>query len=119
MPKESHDVDFSRIKPWYLDGQSVAPVFSYGVFVDAPSSAAYLRQTVLLSAHETPETRALFNHSLKNVSGRIRTERRWTPIEVPEGIDQVSPSAAISFTTETDLIAELRSIRRHQSQRRA
>ena len=20
MPKESHDVDFSRIKPWYLDG---------------------------------------------------------------------------------------------------
>ena len=21
MPKESHDVDFSRIKSWYLDGQ--------------------------------------------------------------------------------------------------
>ena len=21
LPKESHDVDFSRIKPWYLDGQ--------------------------------------------------------------------------------------------------
>ncbi len=20
LPKESHDVDFSRIKPWYLDG---------------------------------------------------------------------------------------------------
>ncbi|RDX42707.1 digestive organ expansion factor [Lentinus brumalis] len=71
MPKDSHDVDFSRIKPWYLDGH-----------------AAYLRQTVLLSAYETPETRALFNQSLKNVAGRIRTERRWTPIEVPEGIDQ-------------------------------
>ena len=52
------------------------------------SSAAYLRQTVLLSAYETPETRALFNQSLKNVAGRIRTERRWPPIEVPEGIDQ-------------------------------
>ena len=51
-------------------------------------SAAYLRQTVLLSAYETPETRALFNQSLKNVAGRIRTERRWPPIEVPEGIDQ-------------------------------
>ncbi|RPD57540.1 digestive organ expansion factor [Lentinus tigrinus ALCF2SS1-7] len=71
MPKESHDVDFSRIKPWYLDGH-----------------AAYLRQTILLSAYETPETRALFNQSLKNVSGRIRTERRWKPTEVPEGIDQ-------------------------------
>jgi hypothetical protein len=21
IPKESHDADFSRIKPWYLDGQ--------------------------------------------------------------------------------------------------
>ncbi|TBU33717.1 digestive organ expansion factor [Dichomitus squalens] len=71
MPKESHDVDFSRIKPWYLDGH-----------------AGYLRQTVLLSAYETPETRALFNHSTQNVAGKIRTERRWTPIEVPEGIDQ-------------------------------
>ncbi|PIL35937.1 hypothetical protein GSI_01597 [Ganoderma sinense ZZ0214-1] len=71
MPKESHDVDFSRIKSWYLDGH-----------------AAYLRQTVLLSAYETPETRSLFNQSLKNVAGRIRTEKRWAPIEVPEGIDQ-------------------------------
>ncbi|KAI0645784.1 digestive organ expansion factor [Trametes meyenii] len=71
LPMESHDVDFSRIKPWYLDGYS-----------------AYLRQTVLLSAYETPETRALYNHSLKNVAGRIRTERRWLPVEVPEGIDQ-------------------------------
>lgn len=51
-------------------------------------SVSYLRQTVLLSAYETPETRALFNQSLKNVAGKIRTEKRWTPIEVPEGIDQ-------------------------------
>ncbi|KZT63869.1 digestive organ expansion factor [Daedalea quercina L-15889] len=71
MPKESHDVDFSRIKPWYLDGH-----------------AAYLRQSILLTAYETPETRALFNGSLKNVAGKVRTERRWPPVEVPEGIDQ-------------------------------
>ncbi|KAL6300475.1 digestive organ expansion factor [Sparassis latifolia] len=71
LPKESHDVDFSRIKPWYLDGH-----------------ASYLRQSILLTAYETPETRALFNHSLKNVAGKVRTERRWAPVEVPEGIDQ-------------------------------
>lgn len=28
LPKESHDTDFSRIKPWYLDGQYVAYTLS-------------------------------------------------------------------------------------------
>ncbi|KAF8907832.1 digestive organ expansion factor [Gymnopilus junonius] len=71
LPKESHDTDFSRIKPWYLDGH-----------------APYLRQSILLSAYETAETRSLFNSSLKNVEGKIRTEKSWAPIEVPAGIDQ-------------------------------
>ncbi|KAI0730279.1 digestive organ expansion factor [Fomitopsis betulina] len=70
MPKESHDVDFSRIKPWYLDGH-----------------AAFLRQSILLTAYETPEMRALFN-SLKNVAGKVRTERKWSPVAVPAGIEQ-------------------------------
>ncbi|TFK53771.1 digestive organ expansion factor [Heliocybe sulcata] len=70
IPKESHDADFSRIKPWYLDGH-----------------ASYLRQTILFTPYETPETRSLYNSQLKNVSGRVRTERRWPPVSVPEGID--------------------------------
>lgn len=70
LPKESHDTDFSRIKPWYLDGH-----------------AGYLRQSILLSTYETPETRALYS-SLRNVAGKIRTQKRWSPIDVPEGIDQ-------------------------------
>ncbi|KAF9467412.1 digestive organ expansion factor [Collybia nuda] len=71
LPKESHDTDFSRIKPWYLDGHSV-----------------YLRQSILLSAFETPETRSLYNMSLQNVAGKIRTEKRWPAVAVPEGIEQ-------------------------------
>ncbi|KAF5357301.1 hypothetical protein D9758_005878 [Tetrapyrgos nigripes] len=71
MPKESHDTDFSRTKPWYLDGH-----------------AQYLRQSILLSAYETPETRALYNAELKNVAGKSRLDRVWSPIEVPEGIEQ-------------------------------
>ncbi|KAJ3761971.1 digestive organ expansion factor [Lentinula raphanica] len=71
IPKESHDTDFSRTKPWYLDGHS-----------------EYLRQSILLSAYETPETRQLYNARLKNVAGKIRTEKRWSPIEVPEGVNQ-------------------------------
>ncbi|KAF5328624.1 hypothetical protein D9619_011630 [Psilocybe cf. subviscida] len=71
LPKESHDTDFSRIKPWYLDGH-----------------AAYLRQSVLMTGYETPETRSLFNSALKNVAGKIRLEKTYAPIEVPAGINQ-------------------------------
>ncbi|KAK7443522.1 rRNA-binding ribosome biosynthesis protein utp25 [Stygiomarasmius scandens] len=71
LPKESHDTDFSRTKPWYLDGH-----------------AEYLRQSVLLSAFETPETRALYNANLKNVAGKVRLDKRWSPVQVPEGIEQ-------------------------------
>lgn len=55
-------------------------------------SAAYLRQTVLLSSYETPDIRTLFNQSLKNLEGRVRTIRRWAPVQVPEGLDQVCRS---------------------------
>lgn len=53
-------------------------------------SSAYLRQSILLTAYETPEIRALFNSSLKNVAGKVRTEKRWSPISVPDGIEQAS-----------------------------
>ncbi|KAH8979213.1 digestive organ expansion factor [Lactarius akahatsu] len=64
LPKESHDADISRIKPWYLDGR-----------------AAYIRQTVMLSAYETPEIRSLYNQSLKNPAGKVRAFRRWAPVQ--------------------------------------
>lgn len=54
-----------------------------------PRSSEYLRQSILLSAYETPETRQLYNARLKNVAGKIRTDKRWPAIEVPEGVDQV------------------------------
>jgi len=52
------------------------------------SSAKYLRQSVLLTPYETPDTRSLYN-SLSNVSGKIRTERRWSPVNVPAGVEPV------------------------------
>lgn len=58
-------------------------------------SAAYLRQTVLLSSYETPEIRSLFNQSLKNLEGRVHTIRRWAPVQVPEGLDQVCRSPPV------------------------
>ncbi|KAG6840475.1 hypothetical protein C0991_006458 [Blastosporella zonata] len=71
LPKESRDTDFSRIKPWYLEGH-----------------AGYLRQSIFLAAYETSEARALYNNSLLNVAGKIRTQKHWSPVGVPEGIQQ-------------------------------
>ncbi|KAG6874514.1 hypothetical protein C0995_010425 [Termitomyces sp. Mi166 len=71
LPKESHDTDFSRLKSWYLEGH-----------------AAYLRQSIFLAAYETPEARALYNNALINIEGKIRTQKHWSPVSVPEGIQQ-------------------------------
>lgn len=88
LPKESHDTDFSRIKPWYLDGLYVQSFSGILHQLINPCSAMYLRQSILLSAYETRDTRSLYN-SLKNVAGKIRTEKRYSPIDVPAGINQV------------------------------
>jgi U3 small nucleolar RNA-associated protein 25 len=36
-----------------------------------------------------PETRALFNNTFKNAAGKVRIEKVWPAIQVPESIDQV------------------------------
>ena len=60
---------------------------------DEVSSGSFLRQTILFTAYETPETRALFNKSLRNVAGKIRSEHLWPPLQVPEGVEPVSALA--------------------------
>lgn len=75
LPSDAHGCDFSRVKPWYLDGQ-----------------AQFLRQTVLLSSYETPEMRSLFNKTLVNVQGKVRTEGGYDGElnKVRRGVRQVS-----------------------------
>lgn len=52
-------------------------------------SASSLRQSILLSAYETAEMRHLYSQSLKNVAGKVLVRKRWPPVQVPEGIEQV------------------------------
>ncbi|KAJ1679957.1 rRNA-binding ribosome biosynthesis protein utp25 [Spiromyces aspiralis] len=47
IPKSARDADFSRIRPWYLDG-----------------SMKYYRQTLFFSDFITPELQSLFNNSV-------------------------------------------------------
>lgn len=73
IPKEAHGADFSRVKPWYLDGQ-----------------AAHLRQTILLSAYETPEIRHLFNKQLSNVAGKVESVQSYEGVlhRIKPGVKQ-------------------------------
>ncbi|SJX60808.1 related to UTP25-nucleolar protein required for 35S pre-RNA processing and 40S ribosomal subunit biogenesis [Sporisorium reilianum f. sp. reilianum] len=56
IPRQSRDTDFSRVKQFYLDNR-----------------AALFRQTVLLSAYDFAALRSVYNHTLNNVAGKVRT----------------------------------------------
>lgn len=57
QPREAHDCDFSRVREWYLDKQ-----------------APHFRQTVVLSAFNTPELAELHRRFGRGWAGRVRVQ---------------------------------------------
>ncbi|KAI8966593.1 DUF1253-domain-containing protein [Daldinia sp. FL1419] len=57
QPREAHDCDFSRVREWYLDKQ-----------------AQHFRQTLVLSAFNTPELVELHRRFGTNWAGRLRVQ---------------------------------------------
>lgn len=55
QPKEAHGCDFSRVRSWYLDGNS-----------------KYLRQTMVFSAFNFPALNRLFLNNMLNVAGKAK-----------------------------------------------
>jgi len=60
QPRESHGCDFSRVRSWYLDDQ-----------------AKHFRQTVILSAFNTPELTNLFRTHCSNWEGKARLQEAY------------------------------------------
>lgn len=83
IPDNPHGCDFSRVKPWYLDNQSVVRAF-FGKS-KLIVRAKYLRQTLLVSRYDTPEARAVFHRQCHNVQGKLRLEQ----VELPGIVGQV------------------------------
>ncbi|KAI1773500.1 DUF1253-domain-containing protein [Hypoxylon cercidicola] len=62
QPREAHDCDFSRVREWYLDKQ-----------------APHFRQTVVLSAFNTPELAELHRRFGRSWTGRVRAQPATYP----------------------------------------
>lgn len=62
QPKQSHDVDYSRVRYWLLEGQS-----------------SLYRQTIIFSRIPAPPINSIFNKYCKNYNGKCVTDVLKTP----------------------------------------
>ncbi|PHH80816.1 hypothetical protein CDD80_6906 [Ophiocordyceps camponoti-rufipedis] len=69
QPAEAHGCDFSRLRPWYLDDQ-----------------AKFYRQTVILSAFNTPELSELQRLHCHNWAGKARLQPEYSGVIQQLGI---------------------------------
>lgn len=76
QPKDAHDCDFSRVRNWYLEDW-----------------AKYFRQTVILSAFNTPELSELVRSYCHNWAGKVRVQQ-----EYPGSLQQLGVRAKQTFS---------------------
>ncbi|KAF1988124.1 U3 small nucleolar RNA-associated protein 25 [Aulographum hederae CBS 113979] len=55
QPKDAHGCDFSRVRSWYLDGNS-----------------KHLRQNIILSSYIFPSLSVLYSKHMLNIAGKVR-----------------------------------------------
>jgi len=60
IPKDPHGCDFRRVRNWYLS-----------------TNAKYFRQTLVLGGFATPKMMKLFNQSMLNAAGRVKTQAEY------------------------------------------
>ncbi|TIC91826.1 U3 small nucleolar RNA-associated protein 25 [Colletotrichum higginsianum] len=69
QPKDAHGCDFSRVRSWYLEDW-----------------AKYFRQTIVLSAFNTPEITELFRTQCYNWAGKIRFQADYAGVLTQLGL---------------------------------
>ena len=70
QPKEARGCDFGRVRHWYLDG-----------------NAKFLRQTIVISAFNTPEINNLFTSHMHNVAGKTRFLKNYDGAMIDLGVE--------------------------------
>ena len=77
QPKDSHGVDFTRVRMWALNKQSL-----------------FYRQTLIFSHMPMPEANAVFNRCCHNYSGKVRS---FNPVPDGGNITKIMVSVPIVF----------------------
>lgn len=88
IPKEFHDTDFSRVRPWYLDG-----------------NAKYLRQNVICSQYALPDLNTLWKkYCLNNVGGKLKIKQSYegSITQVAASVEQIFNRIPVSSMREVD-----------------
>jgi U3 small nucleolar RNA-associated protein 25 len=88
QPKEAHGCDFGRVRSWYLD-----------------NNAKYFRQTIALSAFNTPELNTLFFNKSENWAGKIKISANYPGALQELGLkikQTFSRLESTSFSTDPD-----------------
>ncbi|XP_055632137.1 U3 small nucleolar RNA-associated protein 25 homolog [Toxorhynchites rutilus septentrionalis] len=106
QPQSTEHTDFSRVRAWCLNGWS-----------------QFYRQTLLLSSHDLPEFRSIFNNKCANYRGKIRVTSpikvgsiRHVIVQVPQTFHRIEVnSLEQSFDAKlqhftTILLPQLRSV---------
>lgn len=81
QPKESHGVDFSRVRSWCVNGWS-----------------KYYRQTLIFSAIQLPEIHGIFNKKCFNYAGKVKVVNPVSPGSICQVVIQV-PQVFHKFNT--------------------
>jgi len=79
IPKDRHGCDFGRLRNWYLD-----------------TNAKYFRQTLVLGGLVAPEMMKLFNQSMLNATGKVKTQAVYagSMIDLGVQVQQAMPPPA-------------------------
>jgi U3 small nucleolar RNA-associated protein 25 len=76
QPKEAHGCDFSRVRSWYLD-----------------NNARHFRQTIALTAFNTPELNTIFYTKSQNWSGKVKIT-----VDYPGAIQEIGIKVKQTFS---------------------
>jgi U3 small nucleolar RNA-associated protein 25 len=86
LPKESHGCDFSRVRHWYLDGES-----------------KHIRQTIVTTDFITPDIHSIYTKSMLNFAGKSRFTPvyRGAMLDVPASVGVTATQTFIRLNAPT------------------